>query len=291
MRSEQEMMDLIINTAKDDNRIRAVYMSGSRVDPYATHDSYSDFDIVYIVKDIQSFTNNEQWLERFGDRLILQKPDDWYSHPYDYNSNQKFAYLMQYKDGNRIDLTLVDIENMQEKINDKEPRIILLDKDGINGLHTIKVDDYYYIQEPSKEEFRDCCNEFWWLSVNAAKGLCREELMFVKFSMEHYEMAMFLKMLNWSIGIDNNFSVSKGKFYKYFKRYLSESDMNRFTNIFPNGTFDDIWNKLFEMCKFFNEIASKAAAQFKFEYLEYEAENIMKYLKTLQTEHKKRLLI
>jgi aminoglycoside 6-adenylyltransferase len=247
MRTEQEMMDLIMNTAKTDDRIRAVYMSGSRIDHNATHDKYSDFDIVYIVKDIQSFTSNEQWLDRFEDRLIMQKPDDWYSHPYDYSSNQAFAYLMQFQDGNRIDLTLVDIENMQSKINSREPRIVLLDKDGIDGLHTIEVGDYYYIQKPSVEEFRDCCNEFWWLSIYAAKGLCRKELMYAKSFMEHYEMEMFLKMLSWKIGIDYNFSVPTGKCYKYLNRYLSKNDMDRFSNIFPDGSFEDIWDKLFEM--------------------------------------------
>jgi aminoglycoside 6-adenylyltransferase len=233
------------------------------------------------VENIKSFTNKDEWLEHFGERLIMQKPVDWYSHPYDYNSNKEFIYLMQFKDGNRIDLTLVDIENMQERINDTEPRIILFNKDGIDGLHNIEVENYYYIKRPCAEEFIDCCNEFWWLSVNVAKGLCREELMYVKFFMEHYEMDMFLKMLNWKIGIDYNFSVSTGKCYKYFKRYLSESDMNRFTSIFPNGTFDDIWNKLFEMCKFFHETAIEVATYFKFKYCSEEAENIMDYLKTL----------
>ena len=282
MRSESEIMNLIMKTAEDDDRIRAVYLSGSRVDPNATHDKYSDFDIVYIVKDIQSFTSKEQWLERFGDRLIMQKPNDWYSHPYDYSSSQDFVYLMQFKDGNRIDLTLVDIENIQGEIYDKEPRIILLDKDGIDGLHNIEVDDYYYIHKPSSEEFRDCCNEFWWLSINVVKGLCREELMYVKSFMECYEMDMFLKMLNWKVGIDYDFSVSIGKCYKYFKRYLCDNDMDRFTKLFPNGTYDDIWDKLFEMCKFFHEIASKVAAHFKFEYCNDEAENIMEYLKEME---------
>lgn len=282
MRSEEEMMNLILNIAKDDDRIRAVYLSGSRVDPNATHDKYSDFDIVYIVKDIQSFTSNEQWLGCFGDRLIMQKPNDWYSHPYDYSSNQDFAYLMQFKDGNRIDLTLVDIKNIQGRIYDKEPRIILLDKDGIDGLDAIEVGDYYYIQKPTAGEFRDCCNEFWWLSINVAKGLCRDELMYVKCFMERYEIDMFLKMLNWKIGIEYDFSVSTGKCYKYFKRYLSNEEMDRFTNLFPNGTYDDIWVKLFEMCKFFHEIASKVSEHFKFGYCKEEAEKIMEYLKAMQ---------
>lgn len=40
MRSEQEMFDLILNTARDDERIRAVYMNGSRTNPNAPKDIF-----------------------------------------------------------------------------------------------------------------------------------------------------------------------------------------------------------------------------------------------------------
>ena len=38
MRSEKEMLDLIIRTAQDDVRIRAVIMNGSRANPNAPRD-------------------------------------------------------------------------------------------------------------------------------------------------------------------------------------------------------------------------------------------------------------
>ena len=282
MRSQEEIMDLIMNTAKGDSRIRGVYLSGSRVDPDATHDKYSDFDIVYIVTDIKSFTEDDKWLDVFGERLIMQKPNDWYNHPYDYNSNESFGYLMQFKDGNRIDLTLIDIDDKKKYIDDKEPRIVLLDKDKIEGLNTIEVNNYYYIKKPSPKEFIDCCNEFWWLSVNVAKGLLREEFMYVKYFMEHYEMEMFLKMVNWTIGIENNFSVSTGKCYKYLKRYLNKEDMERVMDIFPGGNYEDIWDKFFKMCDFFNELALKVSRHFKFQYSGEEAQNIINYVKTMK---------
>lgn len=70
----------------------------------------------------------------------------------------------------------------------------MLDKDGINRLDTIEVGHHYYIQKPIAEEYRDCCNEFWWLSTYTAKGLCREELMYAKSFMERYEMDKLFKM-------------------------------------------------------------------------------------------------
>jgi aminoglycoside 6-adenylyltransferase len=50
MRSEQEMLYLIVSTAANDDRIRAVIMTGSRANPNAPRDCFQDFDIVYIAR-------------------------------------------------------------------------------------------------------------------------------------------------------------------------------------------------------------------------------------------------
>ena len=46
MRSEQEMLDLIVGIAREDKCIRAVIMNGSRANPNAPRDFFQDFDIV-----------------------------------------------------------------------------------------------------------------------------------------------------------------------------------------------------------------------------------------------------
>ena len=48
MRSEHEILELILNTAKSDDRIRAVIMNGSRTNPNAPRDIFQDFDILYL---------------------------------------------------------------------------------------------------------------------------------------------------------------------------------------------------------------------------------------------------
>ena len=44
MRSEEEMMHLILQVAKDDERVRAVYLNGSRTNPNAPKDRFQDYD-------------------------------------------------------------------------------------------------------------------------------------------------------------------------------------------------------------------------------------------------------
>lgn len=49
MRTEQEMLNLILSIAKNDEQIHAVYMNGSRTNPNADKDIFQDYDIAYVV--------------------------------------------------------------------------------------------------------------------------------------------------------------------------------------------------------------------------------------------------
>jgi aminoglycoside 6-adenylyltransferase len=55
LRPEKEMYDLILGIAQKDERIRAVYMNGSRTNAKAQKDIFQDFDIVYVVTKTSSF--------------------------------------------------------------------------------------------------------------------------------------------------------------------------------------------------------------------------------------------
>lgn len=55
MRTEQEMMDLILETARQDSRVLAAYLKGSRANGNVPKDVYQDFDIMYVVKEVAPF--------------------------------------------------------------------------------------------------------------------------------------------------------------------------------------------------------------------------------------------
>jgi len=61
-------MDLIIGIA--------VYMNGSRTNPNIPKDIFQDYDIVYVVKETQSFIADKNWVTIFGDIAIMQLPND-----------------------------------------------------------------------------------------------------------------------------------------------------------------------------------------------------------------------
>ncbi len=61
--------------AEQDERIRAVLLSGSRTNPNVKKDRFQDFDIVYLVEDIDSFTSDHSWVNIFGERIMMQMPE------------------------------------------------------------------------------------------------------------------------------------------------------------------------------------------------------------------------
>ena len=282
MRNKEEMMKLIMDVAINDERIRAVTMEGSRANKNATHDQYCDFDICYIVSDIREFTKDNKWVEIFGEILIVQYPMDWYSHPYNYAGHDNFAYLIQFKDGNRIDLTLIDVCNIDKEQGYCEPRIVPLNKDNFKELQQIDDESVFYIQKPSEMEYYNTCNEFRWLSVYISKGLCREELYYAKYAYDVLMMEMFIKMLNWKIGVDNDFNVTTGNHSKYLKRFLSLEEMKRFHSVFPNGTYEDIWSKLYVIYDYFAEIAKYVGEALKYNFDAKETEEVRSFLSERQ---------
>ena len=277
MRTEKEMLDLIINTANEDERIRAVIMNGSRVNPNVKRDCFQDYDIIYVVKDIQSFTSNHNWIQRFGEIMIVQMPEEMSLLPAD--EDGKFPYLMQFMDGNRIDLALVSVDLIDIFVGQDSLSKLLLDKDNCMGEFPPASDKDYLIKKPTEKEFLDCCNEFWWCSTNVAKGLWREELSYAKGMLDGPVRDMFIVMLEWHIGMKTDFTGNAGKFGKHFEQYFEEDMWEQFKKTFSNAEYENIWESLFVMGDLFRKVANEIANAYGYSYPQGDDDGVTSYLK------------
>src|SRR5512141_138198 len=263
MRTEQQMFDLILETARCDDRIRAVIMNGSRANPNAPRDPFQDFDIVYIVTDVEPFRHNLEWIPRFGEMMILQMPEEMQDPPAE--DGGFFSYLMQFTDGNRIDLGLFTLAQWKDRGTDSQS-ILLLDKDGIIEPFPPASDSDYIPKPPTAKAFFDCCNEFWWVSPYAAKGLWRLEILYAKYTQDVYVHDQLMKMLTWHIGVRTGFKVSPGKLGKYFQKYLEPELWEMLLQTFSDASYENTWDALFTMGNLFRRVAIPIASQFGYDY-------------------------
>jgi len=169
MRSEKEMMDLVLSLAEQDERIRIVTLEGSRANINIPKDEFQDYDITYFVSDIEPFISNDDWLNQFGNIIMMQKPEDMELFPAE---EKGYSYIILFDDYNKIDLTLLPLEELGNYLNDDKLIKIILDKDGRIQQAVVPTDMDYHIRKPSAREYDDCCNEFWNTTTYVVKGLC-----------------------------------------------------------------------------------------------------------------------
>lgn len=277
MRTEKDMLDLIICTAKEDKRIRAVIMNGSRTNPNVTRDIFQDYDIQYVVHETKSFREDKLWIDRFGERLYMQYPEDNSYYPSDVENC--YAWLIQFTDGNRLDLTVCTLSQALRDMQNDRLSKILLDKDNCLPQIPEATDEDYWVKKPSEKQFLDTCNEFWWCLNNVAKGLWREEIPYVMDMINYVVRPQLIRLLGWKIGYETSYRVSIGKSGKYIKHYLEKEKWDTLIHTYSSGEVNDIWLSVFIMCDMFDTIAKEVALNMKFEYNEMEAKNSLLYLK------------
>ena len=275
MRSEQEMFDLILNTAREDERIRAVMMNGSRANPNAPHDFFQDFDIVYFVTDAEPYTRNLEWIKRFGEMMILQLPVDMADPPP--VDADGYCYLMQFMDGNRIDLSIYPIASLAKWEKDSQT-VILLDKDGLFVGTPPASDADYLPKPPTAKQYFDCTNEFWWMNPYAAKGLWRQEFPNARHMMDEYVREQLMKMLSWYVGMKTGFKVSTGKGGKYLEKYVEPELWQLLLKTYAGGSYEQSWQALFAMCELFRVVALRVAEHFGYEYPQGDDERVSAHL-------------
>jgi aminoglycoside 6-adenylyltransferase len=278
MRSEKEMLDIILGFAKEDERIRAVIMNGSRANPEAPRDIFQDYDIVYVVTTVDEFVRDRRWIQNFGELLIMQTPDENVLFPSDRDA---FAFLMLFQDGNRIDLTLYPADKLGNAKWESQS-LLLLDKDNIVGPMPSPSNKDYLTVPPTEQQFADCCNEFWWVITYVAKGLWRRELPYAKFMFEQPVRDMLTLMLKWYIGVQTDFAVDCGKCGKYFEKYLKPKHWEAYVKTFPDAEYENIWRALFVMCDLFRETSTEVAHHFGYDYPMEDDKRVTAYLQRVR---------
>jgi aminoglycoside 6-adenylyltransferase len=274
------MLELIVGTARCDDRIRAVIMGGSRANPGARPDIFQDFDIVYFVTDVDSFTGDLTWINRFGELMILQTPEGMGDPPP--VSDGRFAYLMQFADGNRIDLTLFPVARLGE-FKRESLSVLLLDKDDLFGTFPAPDESDFLPRPPDAKAFSDCCNEFWWVCTYVAKGLWREEIIYAKYMLDRVAREQLIKMLAWYVGMKTQFLNGPGKFGKHLRQYLEPELWAMLEKTYSDVGFENTWAATFVMCDLFRAAANRVAEHFGLDYPRGDDERVTDHLRHVRS--------
>lgn len=266
MRTETEMLDLILQTAKT-IQVEVVAMSGSRTDTTAPKDEFQDYDVVYVVDDLDNLTSDLSWLDQFGTRIIEQEVI----------LGHRRLYLMLFKDGNRIDLTLCPKDHIQEWVDSEADYTVLKDEKGLFESYTTSP-QRYWTNPASPIDFEKACNEFWWVSAYVVKGIHRNHLVYATDHLYGICQQELLKLLAWQVTADKG-TIDVGKNYKYLFQYLPAEKEKEFSNLLDFSSVEKLTQSLFATMTLFHQEAQSFSLKTGFPYDKETAEKMIEYAK------------
>ena len=265
MRTETEMLDVILKTAET-LQVAAVAMSGSRTNSQAPQDEFQDYDVVYVVENLDELISDLSWTDQFGKRIIEQEV----------RLGHRRLFLMLFEDGNRIDLTLCPKEHINEWVGSEAAFTVLVDEKGLFESYSPSPQRYWTI--PATEtDFEKSCNEFWWVLAYVVKGIYRNQLTYAIDHLYGICQQVLLKVLAWQVASDRG-KVDIGKNYKYLFNYLLAEKENEFSSLLDFSNSDKIIQSLFDTMQLFHKEAQSLAQKMRFDYDKEVAEKMIEYV-------------
>ena len=252
MRDETSMRDLILDVAHHHPSIRAVVLNGSRVNKQAVKDAYQDYDIVYYFDDEKAFKSRD-WPSLFGEVLIMQTLEDMVFDPP--AAIEGLIYLMQFKDENRLDLSLKHIDSLIPDLKRDSLSAVWLDKDSRVTFKLPEDDRSYHVKRPEERVVQSCVNECFWVAFYVLKGVERHQFGYAQAHLDIMRRCLE-GMMAWAAGVDHQFTVSIGKNGAYLKRWLRPTWVERWHATWAVSTPEAILHALETILALFIEISA-----------------------------------
>ena len=267
MRTETEMLDVVLKTAET-LQVTAVAMSGSRTDTKASKDEFQDYDVVYVVENLDKLITDLSWLDQFGKRIIEQEVA----------LEHRRLYLMLFEDGNRIDLTLCSKVHIKEWVDSEAGFTVLEDPEHLFEPYSPNI-ERYWTNPASQTDFEKACNEFWWVSAYVVKGICRNQLIYATDHLYGICQQELLKILAWQVAsARGRVEIGKNcKNCKYLFNHLPVEKEKELSNLLDFSSLDKITQSLFDTMQLFHREAQILAQKMGFAYDKEVAEKMMRY--------------
>lgn len=285
MRNKKEVLNEVVEFAKRNKVIDVLLITGSMVNPNAETDIFSDLDVVIITNSPLTFVRDKSWSNKFGEVMVS------FNDKFKLEGITTYTSLNLYKDYIRIDFSIWPIKLIDKISNQKKlPEFldvgykVLYDKKGITKKMSTPTHKAYQSEKPTEEEYNKVVNNFWWDITYIAKYLWRDQLYFAKYMDYFIKFNLMQPMIEWLIGVDNNWKINPGKHGSEFKKYLDEKIWRELEGTFSGVDIEENWNSMFKMMNLFSKISKKVAYRLRFEYPQKLEDDVKKYLRKIKSQ-------
>ena len=276
--NEHHMRLKLMEFAIENESIKCMIETGDRTNPNVKKDELYDYVIIYGVEDLKEFRNSRKIEEYFGSLLTLQKKEGMQFLKKFYQNSLR--YILVLDDITKLDITFILYNEAHEYLDKDSLAKILLDKeDLLEGKEELS-EATYRQHRPTREEFLNCCSNFFVTSLNIGKGLYHDKVLCS--TNIYMEAKKYLdEMTAYYIGCNYNFGVNVGQHYEHFKTYLPEDHYEKYLEIYPQPDRDKLWTNLFQLCMLFRKEALVVAEKLNYDYPKEADRDIIKKLREI----------
>jgi aminoglycoside 6-adenylyltransferase len=278
---QSNVIEKLVRWGEAEPLLRAAILTSSRAIRHAHTDRFSDYDVILILTNIDSFFADRSWLDAFGSVLALYRDPLIVERGF-----QRSAYVTQYDDGLKIDFNLWPVELLRQIV--AEPQLprefdagyqVLIDKDHLTvGL---KSPTYraYIPTSPTESQYQDKIESFFLDTTYVAKFLWRDDLMAAKHILENSLKQDHLRpMFEWRIEIDHNWSLKLGPYGRGLKQWLRQDLWADLEQTYTSAALESNWTALFQTINLMRRVAIEVGEAMGYRYPHELEQRVRTYL-------------
>ena len=277
MRTQTQILEQFDAWARGNELVRAAVLTSSRANSECETDVLSDYDIEFYVTDIEPFRQSDAWLIRFGEVMVR-----WPFKPRSGAPWADITRLVIFSDAVRIDF---QIHKIAEVVSDAfDCYKVLIDKDGLLSHLRAPTHTKHLVKKPTRDQYETLLNEFWWNAHYVPKYLRRDELPFAASMLGESVRSKYLHtVIEWFIGLHNDWSVNTGICGRKFKRYLDEQTWAEYESTFAGAGLDKQWQAFFSAVALFRKLAKQVGDILGYTYPEKIDRDMTEYYRWIRS--------
>ncbi|WP_429975425.1 aminoglycoside 6-adenylyltransferase [Enterococcus sp. DIV0086] len=271
MRSEKDIMDLLETFFYQSDDLLVFLMNGSKINVNIPDDKFKDFDVAFFTNNSAKYKGNSEFIKKnFGEILLMTEPFNPFNLELfkDESDGKRYSYLIQFVDGNRIDMSFYELDYLEEYLKSDSLTKLICDKTNRIKEEMVPSDADYLLRYPSSEVIKECIKEFWWQFLNTLKSVARNNYLLAQKYL-NYTREQLIQMLTWQVALDNGFDKNYGKEFTNITNFLSPKNLNLLQQTFNTTDFESMISSLKIMKMLEVKVEKILSDRMSFDYTDY----------------------
>ena len=282
--SDDEILGRIVAWAEEQPLVRAVVLESSRTVAGASLDRFSDYDILLVVAETRSFSEDNDWQRFFGEPLTR------FGDAKETLGFTTYFRLVFYQDHTKIDFAIWPVALLRAVVERQESTDLLdwgyralLDKDGLAARLPTPTRTAHIPKKPTEREYLALIEEFWWEATYVAKNLWRDELVMARYNLDVVMRSeLLVPMLEWRVELDRDWSWKPGMAGRGLKRALPPDLWAAFERTYAGPDISENWDAALAMTALFRRVAREVGDALGYTYPQAMDDGVSAYLEAVQ---------